>query len=732
MTNQLLSEPFVLKDEELLSKKDLVCIICISLNIDINWIDKKFMNRILHGNYISAFNKEFSTGKLEKNKVHQRIVDLSFGGHFYESKFFTKCPMSHVKIIKHKSNASKESCASCNKNDCSLFFCRKCFLIKYCSAECLANDINQHKEFCSIKHKELISSSIPSFETDYMTSSFVTNLIEDNIKYKKNIEISETVIKTLRTEILLLESKIQELKRLMNDIITKRGNKKIVELPMKKLIKRKMNKNMLAISKRQVHRRVAEVVKFMTVKSGCDSEINDKIKMSNLAKLFSEVIRSNPNLFQLAFKNHKHLLKLTHQLSPKEASVCHGSTFRTWSARRKFVTVLKRTLNFNPYGSEAKQRMYEKEKISFLEEDNNLISGNILLYKTGKSLSVTPEPYACVTSLKSYIESIVSEALESGKLDLESDLFKKHMQGKIWVVLSADHGGDLKVSSSMKFCVQIFDWKICPYGIYEASDILENQWLFHARYYEELKELVTSGIQILDRNFPIHLFQKGDMKQAFEFLGLGGQCSTFPSRYSLENLEHLKNDHCNGQPHGPNYCQTAELRTMENIEEQYYKNKLKNPTDLRVNAKHFQSVISKPLIPLKSTLMSVPNILHYKLALVMEGHTQIVKILRAYHELDTSHIVEEKQNIRTKHLEDLDELKKDESSLTKRILLKITLLKRLKAYGDKSIMEKISISCEPKKRLNPLFGRWIFPFSCVQCLLTKYDNDINWLQCDTC
>ena len=231
----------------------------------------------------------------------------------------------------------------------------------------------------------------------------------------------------------------------------------------------------------------------------------------------------------------------------------------------------------NPYGSEAKQRMYEKKNISFLEEDNNLISGNILLYKTGKSSSVTPEPYACVTSLKSYIESIVSEALESGKLDLESDLFKKHMQGKIWVVLSADHGGDLKVSSSMKFCVQIFDWKICPYGIYEASDILENQWLFHARYYEELKELVTSGIQILDRNFPIHLFQKGDMKQAFEFLGLGGQSSTFPSRYSLEKLEHLRNDHCNGQPHGPKYCQTAELRTMENIEEQYYKNKLKKP-----------------------------------------------------------------------------------------------------------------------------------------------------------
>ena len=91
-----------------------------------------------------------------------------------------------------------------------------------------------------------------------MTSSFVTNLIEDNIKYKKNIEISETVIKTLRAEILFLESKIQEFKRLMNTIITKRGNKKIVELPMKKLSKAKRIKNMLAINKKQVRRRVAE------------------------------------------------------------------------------------------------------------------------------------------------------------------------------------------------------------------------------------------------------------------------------------------------------------------------------------------------------------------------------------------------------------------------------------------------------------------------------------------
>ena len=232
------------------------------------------------------------------------------------------------------------------------------------------------------------------------------------------------------------------------------------------------SKKVLALKKRQLRYRVLEVQKCMIKNSGCGDETDEKVIDSNMAKLVSELIKSKPKLFSLALKNHPKLLKITHYLTPKEASLVHASTFRTWSARRKCVSVLNKVLHFNPYGSENKQRKYEKEKIPFL--DDNLITGNLLLFKTGKSSVPTLEPFACVKSLKAYIEHIIDEAVDAGKLDLDSDLFKTNMQGKIWVVLSADHGGDLKVSSSMKFCVQILDWKIWPYGIYEASDIMKN------------------------------------------------------------------------------------------------------------------------------------------------------------------------------------------------------------------------------------------------------------------
>ena len=116
----------------------------------------------------------------------------------------------------------------------------------------------------------------------------------------------------------------------------------------------------------------------MIKNAGCGEETNEKVIAPNMAKLVSELIKSKPKLFSLALKNHPKLLKITHQLTPKEASLVHGGTFRTWSARRKCVSVLTKVLHSNPYGSEDKQRKYENEKIPFL--DDNLITGTLLLY----------------------------------------------------------------------------------------------------------------------------------------------------------------------------------------------------------------------------------------------------------------------------------------------------------------------------------------------------------------
>ena len=730
ITNQLLYELLCLKEEQLLTKKDITVVISSSLGIDPSWIDKKFINRILHGNYISTFIKEFDSEKLSKSEINKRIFDLSVGGILYDPKYKKVCPKPHVEVTSNVIN-NNESCSNCLKKT-ELYFCRSCFVIKYCSTKCLSNDLKKHRPFCLIKQEKLKSLSIPSPESSLFSDSIHKNLMEEKLNYQKKIEYFENLVNSLNLEILSLNKKLDESKILLNQFNNNKSFPLIFTTPKSANVNPKKStssKKVLALKKRQLRYRVLEVQKCMIKNSGCGDETDEKVIDSNMAKLVSELIKSKPKLFSLALKNHPKLLKITHYLTPKEASLVHASTFRTWSARRKCVSVLNKVLHFNPYCSEDKQRKYEKEKIPFL--DDNLITGNLLLFKTGKSSVPTLEPFACVKSLKAYIEHIIDEAVDAGKLDLDSDLFKTNMQGKIWVVLSADHGGDLKVSSSMKFCVQILDWKICPYGIYEASDILENQWAFHARYYEELQTLVSSGVQVLNRNVQILLFQKGDMKQAFEFLGLGGQSSTFPSRYLLTKLEHLRNDHSNGQPHGPSYCKVDELRTMANISEQYFKNKKDNPHDLRVNAKNYQSVINKPLIPLNSPLMSVPNILHYKLALVLEGHTQIVKTLRS-DQGNTSLIIEEKEEEQSLQLQELENLKSDESALVNKINEKNILLKRLLVSTKIKDLELIARSDKKSTRPDPKFKRWTFPWSCTHCLLTKYDSNILWSQCDKC
>lgn len=406
ITNQLVYELLCLKEEQLLTKKDIAIVISSSLGIDPSWIDKKFVNRILHGNYISTFIKEFASEKLSKSETNKRIFDLSVGGILYDPKYTKVCPKPHVEIESNVKN-NNESCSNCLKKT-ELYFCRSCYVIKYCSTKCLSNDLKKHRPFCLIKQEKLKSSSIPSPESSVFSDSFDRNLLEEKVNYQKKIEYFENLVESLNLEILSLNKKLVESKTLLNEVIKKKtvpDNFTTPKLANVNLKKSTSSKKILALKKRQLRHRVLEVQKCMIKNAGCGEEIDEKVIAPNMAKLVSELIKSKPKLFSLALKNHPKLLKITHQLTPKEASLVHGGTFRTWSARRKCVSALKKVLHFNPYGSEDKQRKYEKEQIPFLDE--NLITGNLLLSKTAKSSAPTLEPFACVKSLKAYIEHII-------------------------------------------------------------------------------------------------------------------------------------------------------------------------------------------------------------------------------------------------------------------------------------------------------------------------------------
>ena len=203
--------------------------------------------------------------------------------------------------------------------------------------------------------------------------------MEEKVKYQEKIEYYENLVDSLNLEILSLNKKLDHLKNLLNEFIKKKSFPDNFTTPESAKVKKSTSsKKILALKKRQLRKRVLEVQNCMIKNAGCGEETNEKVIAPNMAKLVSELIKSKPKLFSLALKNHPKLLKITHQLTPKEASLVHGGTFRTWSARRKCVSVLSKLLHFNPYGSEDKQRKYENEKIPFL--DDNLITGTLLLY----------------------------------------------------------------------------------------------------------------------------------------------------------------------------------------------------------------------------------------------------------------------------------------------------------------------------------------------------------------
>ena len=221
ITNQLVYELLCLKEKQLLTKKDIAVVISSSLGIDPSWIDKKFINRILHGNCISTFIKEFASEKLAKSETNKRIFDLSVGGILYDPKYTKVCPKSHVQIDRNVIN-NNEYCSNCLKNT-ELYFCRSCFVIKYCSTKCLSNDLKKHRPYCLINQEKLKSLSIPSPESSVFSDSFHKNLMEEKVNYQKKIEYYENLVDSLNLEILSLNKKLDHSKNLLNEFIKKKS-----------------------------------------------------------------------------------------------------------------------------------------------------------------------------------------------------------------------------------------------------------------------------------------------------------------------------------------------------------------------------------------------------------------------------------------------------------------------------------------------------------------------------
>ena len=104
--------------------------------------------------------------------------------------------------------------------------------------------------------------------------------MEEEVNYQKKIEYFENLVDCLNLEILSLNKKLDQLKKLLNKFIKKKFFPDNYTTPKSaKVIVKKFtsSKKILALKKRQLRNRVLEVQKCMIKIAGCGEETNEKV-----------------------------------------------------------------------------------------------------------------------------------------------------------------------------------------------------------------------------------------------------------------------------------------------------------------------------------------------------------------------------------------------------------------------------------------------------------------------
>ena len=115
----------------------------------------------------------------------------------------------------------------------------------------------------------------------------------------------------------------------------------------------------------------------------------------------------------------------------------------------------------------------------------------------------------------------------------------------------------------------------------------------------------------------VKVFLGGDYHFLGDCLGHQGSAATCPSSKDLVTLEHLRNH--SGTAHTPEDCLIPE-RTIEDLEDSYNENLVERGGRLRKTRKFHESVINRPLFPIKSLSHVLPPILHTKKRIDLHLH----------------------------------------------------------------------------------------------------------------
>ena len=221
------------------------------------------------------------------------------------------------------------------------------------------------------------------------------------------------------------------------------------------------------------------------------------------------------------------------------------------------------------------------------------------------------------------------------------------------------------------------------------------------------------------------VFLGGDYHFSDDCLGHQGSAATCTSSKDLVTLEHLRNH--SGTAHTPEDCLIPE-RTIEDLEASYNENLVDDRAGgLHKREKFHESIISRPLFPIKSLSHVVPPVLHIKLGIVLKLY-QI--LLSKTQEKDNNETSTARTDQEEKWERESEKLLETEAELLHSgcVFIDSENLKdrfEAKLSKDWSKIDDIAqrLYNNPNKESENERCK-----SVVRCI-SKYDSNINWIEC---
>ncbi|XP_065685093.1 uncharacterized protein LOC136097065 [Hydra vulgaris] len=441
---------------------------------------------------------------------------------------------------------------------------------------------------------------------------------------------------------------------------------------------------------------------------------------SDLSMLFCDSVSCEKSMFHCVANK----LGLVRQLSVSDA-VELQSQLRMPTAEFRRLRPILCNLGARILPSEPKIRQEQEMRTMHVSKEHVTVK-SMLLYPSANEAPCLV-PVLMVKNLITYIEEVFNSLHVRDHFNSEVGFCEE-----VWLLLAGDKGGKY-----MKFHFEVVNSKssgsvydVHLFCMYQGSDCRENIALVLGHYANDIKRIQSSDFKLKGKI--VRLFLGGDFHFIDDVLGHQGSAASFPSSTDLVKLNSLRN-HAS-MPHTPANCNILK-RTIQSLESAYNENLCEDRQggNLRALGKFHNSIIAPVIFPIITLDNVVPPVLHIMLVVVLKLYKLLLKECKT---LDCQAVssLSHNENVRTNELWAAKSFECSKTADSLRLLgnqfVDVANLQTRWLAFDKNIseLECISLNSSNKKKTCKQQEKC----ASIRCLITKYDCNIDWVQCGTC